>query len=292
MHSGLAMSPLSKALLGLAIAACLLYLSGCSLMYVQQRKLMYLPQHTLVSADQTNFSLQRPDALLRGWQAHPPKEIRASAAPVVIYFGGNGEDVRYVMPLLQQNLPHSHLYTLSYRGYGASEGAPSEEALVADALALFDKLHTLHPHNPIIVIGTSLGSGVAAAVAEQRQPDKLLLITPFDSVLNVARDMLAWLPVSLLLKDRYDSADRLQKYQGPILVLRAGSDSVILPARTDALLSSLQGKQITVHSYAGADHNTISQQPGFWQALHDFVMMPAAALVPAAPTSSLLQTNQ
>ena len=290
------MSTVFKALLWLAAAAGLLYLAGCSLMYAQQRKIMYLPQYTQVAADQTNFSLQRPDALLRGWQVHPSTDMNNPTTPVVVYFGGNGEDVRYVMPQLQQALPQSHLYTLSYRGYGASEGEPSEDALVGDALALFDVLRARHAHNPITVIGTSLGSGVAAAVAKQRQPDKLLLVTPFDSALNVARHMLPWLPVSLLLKDRYDSVSRLQSYQGPVLVLRAGSDSVILPVRTDALLSGLQGKSVTVHSYAGADHNTISQQPGFWQAVQSFVLQAAPALVPAlvpAPqASSLLQTNQ
>ena len=290
------MSTPTKALWWLAIAAGLLYLGGCCLMYGQQRNIMYLPQYTQVAADQTNFSLQRPDALLRGWQIHPLAEVSQLTTPVVVYFGGNGEDVRHVMPQLQQALPQSHLYTLSYRGYGASEGEPSEDALVGDALALFDALRARHAHNPITVMGTSLGSGVAAAVAQQRQPEQLLLVTPFDSALNVARGMLPWLPVSLLLKDRYDCVSRLQNYQGPILVLRAGSDSVILPVRTDALLSGLQGKQITVHHYAEADHNTIRQQPGFWQAVQDFVMQPAPALTPAsmpAPqASSFLQTNQ
>ena len=260
----------------LLAGAALLYLSGCGLIYTQQHKLMYLPQHTQVEAAQTNFSLQRPDALLRGWQLHPSAEASAGAdptsAPVLVYFGGNGESVQYVLPQLQQAVPHSHIYSLAYRSYGASQGQPSEAAMVPDALALFDLLRQKHPGQPLIVIGASLGSGLAAAVAGQRQPDKLILITPFDSTLNVARDMLPWLPVSLLMQDQYDSVGRLQNYAGPILVLRAGSDSVIAPHRTDALMAGLQGKAVQEVNYPGADHNTISQQPGFWQTLRDFVL--------------------
>ncbi|MEG0201652.1 MAG: alpha/beta hydrolase, partial [Comamonas sp.] len=124
---------------------------------------------------------------------------------------------------------------------------------------------------PITVIGRSLGTGVAAAVADLRQPDKLVLVTPFDSILNTVRGMYGWLPVELLLRDPFDSAAHLKNYQGPILVLRAGRDQVVEPARTDALLQQLKGKAVQVQAFAQANHSTIFRSAGFWTAIENFV---------------------
>ena len=258
-----------KITLRLLAAAALAYLLACALLYARQREVMYQPQRTRVDAAQTNFSLQRPGITLRGWQYQP--EQAAEGAPSVLSFGGNADNVLLTMPELSQALPQARIYTLAYRGYGASDGEPSEEALTDDAVALFDQVHQLHPHSPITVIGRSLGAAPAAAVAAARKPARLVLITPFDSMLGTVRDLLPWLPVSLLLKDRYDSAARLQRYAGPILVLRAAEDDLVRPARTDALLASLKGKAVESLTLPDSNHYDILQARGLWPAIREFV---------------------
>ncbi|MEG1279946.1 MAG: alpha/beta hydrolase [Comamonas sp.] len=258
---------------GLALIA-VLYTALCMLMFFQQRRLMYFPQLTLVEASQTNFLLQQGDVTLRGWQSHPGMGATAPARDAVIYLGGNAERVEQAVLLLRQWLPGHSVYSLAYRGYGASDGTPTEADLERDAIALFDTVHQLHPQGRIVVVGRSLGSGVAAAVAAQRQPAQLVLITPFDSMIATVRDHYGWLPVGLLLRDRYPSHERLQQYGGPLLVLRAGRDALVLPARTDALeqaLTARKGPAVEVENFAAADHINILQTPGLATRLRSFV---------------------
>lgn len=253
------------------LALCLAVYAGlCGYMFAQQREMLFRPALTQVAAESTDFSLQRPDALLRGWQLHPPQGPVRSA---VIYFGGNAENIALRREQLALSLPQSDVYMLAYRGYGASEGSPSQAALEQDGVALFDEVRRLHPQLPITVIGRSLGTGVASAVAHARQPEQLVLITPFDSILNTARSMFDWLPVALLLRDPFDSVAHLRHYRGPILVLRAGRDQVVLPERTDALLRSLNGRAsaVRVQDFAQANHSTIFSAQDFWAAITQFV---------------------
>src|SRR5260370_41081884 len=89
----------------------------------------------------------------------------------LIYFGGNAEDVSLNMPSLSAGFPDSAIYLLHYRGYGGSSGRPSEGALFADALTLFDQVHSKHPD--VDVVGRSLGSGIAVYVASLRPVTRL-----------------------------------------------------------------------------------------------------------------------
>ena len=262
---------LLKPLLWLLGLCLLVYVLICSYMFAQQRHMIYEGESTRVRAEQTNFSLQRPGALLRGWQMHPASPLAPAAQHVVIYFGGNAENIERRIPQLSATLPQSDIYMLAYRGYGASDGEPTEALMEGDAVALFDEVRRLHPQAPITVVGRSLGTGVASAVAGARQPSKLVLVTPFDSILNTVRGLYGWLPVSLLLKDRFDSAAHLQNYAGPILVLRAGRDQVVEPERTDALLERIKGKKVQVQTFDQAGHSSIFRAAGFWAAIERFV---------------------
>ena len=123
------------------------------------------------------------------------------------------------------------------------------------------------------MIGRSLGSGVASYVASQRPVAKLVLVTPFDSLASVAQAHYPWLPMHWLLTDRYASTDYLPKYAGPLLVVRAGRDSVVPPANTDQLLAALP-QPPRVLALPEADHASVSQDPAYGRALSDFVSAP------------------
>ncbi len=117
----------------------------------------------------------------------------------MIYFGGNGEEVSWLVPEFSR-VPDWAALLVNYRGYGLSEGQPSETKLYRDALALYDRA-TRRPDidsGRVIVMGRSLGTGVATYLASQRPVAGVVLISPYDSLVQVAREAYPFLPVNLL----------------------------------------------------------------------------------------------
>lgn len=254
-----------RALLVLLCAAPLLiYAALCWWIYAHQHQMMYYPQFTRVDAAATDFSLARGEVTLRGWTTGPD-----DGAPI-LYFGGNGERVEHNRDDFARRFPQHRVYLLAYRGYGASDGTPSEAGLFGDALALYDHVRARHPDQPIRVIGRSLGSGVASYLAAQRPVERLALITPYDSMENVARSHYGWLPIHWLIHDRYTSTTYLRDYTAPVLILRAGRDEVIPATSTDRLIAALP-KPPEVIDIVGADHNNLSDSAAYGEALARFM---------------------
>ncbi len=248
----------------LAGAALLAYAGICAWLFLVQRQMIYFPAFTRADAAGTGYSLDRGDAVLRGWVVNPG---RPSA---ILYFGGNAEAVQANRDDFSRLFPDRTVYLPAYRGYGASDGTPAGPALLDDALALFDDIQARHPGQPVSLIGRSLGSGVASHVAARRPADRLALITPFDSLANVAGAHYPWLPVRWLLRDAYPSHQSLADYRRPVLVIRAGRDEVIPAANTDALIRALPVVPEVV-TIAEADHNDIGGFPAFGDALEGFM---------------------
>lgn len=240
-------------LLTLLLVAAAAYGVIVALLFFGQCGLLYLPAHTRVSAQSTDFELQRPDVVLRGWQVNPGRQR------VILYFGGNGEAIEYNQAMFASHCPRSSTYLLAYRGYGASGGKPRSADIRADALALFDEVRRQHPDAPIAVVGRSLGSGVAAWVAAHRPVSRIALVTPYQRMRDVAAHHYPWLPVRWLLREQYDSIDWLQGVDAPILVIRASHDDVVPAASTDALLAGLprESRSVTLqgmHNMLGEDY--------------------------------------
>ena len=140
------------------------------------------------------------------------------SAPLVFYFGGNAEDVAASSLTLAGRLD-VNLAVFPYRGYAGRAGAPTEDGLFEDALAAYDAVVDLAVHDGRkAVLGRSLGSGVAVYLASQRPIDRLALVTPYDSITNVARGHYPWLPVRWLLKYPFDSASRADQTPVPLLI--------------------------------------------------------------------------
>lgn len=233
MDSPFDLRRIGRRLLRLFLLLTVPYALICAFMYAQQRSLVYLPQYTQVPVAQTDFALQRGDVILRGWLVNPGRE-RA-----LLYFGGNAESVQVLREPMAQWFPGYSVYLLAYRGYGASDGEPTQSLLIDDAVALFDHLRGEDAQRPVAAIGRSLGSGVAAGLASQRSLDRLVLVTPFDSLVEVAARHYPWLPVHWLMRERYPSVDYLAGYERPLLLIRARRDEVIPTASTDRLLAAL-----------------------------------------------------
>jgi hypothetical protein len=241
----------------LLVGALLLYAAACLLLYLFQRSLLYFPQPARVSMPALALSV--PGAELQ-------VSVRVHAGPrAMLYFGGNAEDVSSSLAGLAANFPEHAVYAMHYRGYGGSTGKPTEAALHADAMALFDRV--TRDHTEITVIGRSLGSGVAIRLAAGRPVSRLVLVAPYDSVEAVAAQQYSLFPVRWLIRDRFDSASVAPTIRAPTTVILAERDEVIHRERSDALVARFAPGVAQVVVVGGAGHNTLDGRPDFDAAM-------------------------
>ena len=246
--------------LGLVVAV---YALLCAWVYARQRALIYYPVPERASAAGEAITLPVEGAVLKIWT------LRRPGRRALIYFGGNAEDVSGSLGEFAQAIPDRSLYFVNYRGYGGSTGAPTEAALIADALAIFDTLR--NDHDEIAVVGRSLGSGVAVQLAAARPVSKLVLVTPFDSLARVGQGAMPWLPVSLLMQDRYESTRFAPRVSCPTLLLVAAADAVIPPAHAKMLLAAFAAGRARAVEMPGAGHNDIQLWPGYYRDIAGFL---------------------
>jgi pimeloyl-ACP methyl ester carboxylesterase len=231
-------------------------------MFFTQRSQIYFPVGASAARGGASIAFETKGATLQVWTVERP------GPAALVYFGGNAEDVGASIATFAEHLPGHSLYFVNYRGFAGSTGEPSEDALVGDAIALFDRLQSRH--SKISVLGRSLGSGVAVQLASARAVDRLVLVTPFDSLAKVAQAHFRWLPVGLLMLDRYDSAARAPSVEAEALVVVADSDEIIPRARTDALVDAFRSRP-RVLVLKGARHNDLDLDPRYLREVVDFL---------------------
>ena len=153
------------------------YAGLCVIFFIFQRSFIYMPTPA-TPAHVAAFTLEVPGATVR-------VSTRPDDGPkALLFFGGNAEDVTYTVPELAEVFPDRAVYAMHYRGYSGSSGRPSEAALRSDAQALFKLVHDRHAD--VIVVGRSLGSSLAIQLAAEEPVSRLVLITPFESILAIA----------------------------------------------------------------------------------------------------------
>jgi len=249
---------MSRTLITLVAVVVIFYLGLCAAIFLTQRNLIYFPQPQSKSGGATlTLSAEGAQVLVTARQRSGPKAL--------LYFGGNAEDVSYSLPGLSTAFPDHAVYLLHYRGYGGSSGSPTEAALIADALALFDKVHADHPN--IVVVGRSLGSGVAVHLASLRPVARLVLVTPYDSLQELAAQQFPYFPVRWLLLDKFESWRYAERITVPTLIVAAEHDEVIPHANTEALYKRFRAGVASFKVVAGAGHNTISESPEYMRLL-------------------------
>jgi pimeloyl-ACP methyl ester carboxylesterase len=204
---------------------------------------------------------------LRGWFVNGT----GSPAPLVIYFGGNAEEVSWLAGVAERFDGWS-LLLVNYRGYGDSEGRPGEKALFEDALAIHDYAKRRSDVNParIVAMGRSLGSGVAVHLAASRALRGVILVSPYDSMVEVARRHYPFLPVSLILRHRFDSLSRAPQIDAPMLCLVAKEDRIVPAAHARVLFDAWRGER-TWREFARVDHDSISGEPEYWSSIAVFL---------------------
>ena len=221
---------------------------------------MPLAATVLPAAEEVSFTTE--DGLrLAGWFVPPagtpgrgPREPRS---PAVLVCNGNAGS-RWLRAPLAAALARAGLAVLlfDYRGYAANPGRPTEPGLAADARAAVAYLAARSDVDParLVYFGESLGAAVALRLAVERPPAALVLRSPWASLAEVGRRLYPWLPVSLLLADRYDSLGLAGRLAAPLLVVAGERDRIVPAAHSRRLFDAAhQPKRLVV--VPGADHN-------------------------------------
>ena len=250
-------------IVGLLLAT--LYVIGCTILFVYQRSILYAPTRLPGVAEAFIERLSVDEAELA-------LSVHNGAGPhAIIYFGGNGEEVSARLDALILSFPNHGIYLQHYRGYGGSTGEPSEEVLHADAQLVYDLVKSRYDN--IVVMGRSLGTGVAIRLAAANPASHLVLISPYDSILNVARRRFPLMPMKLLLLDEFQSIRYAPEIQMPVLIIKAETDRIIPHAHTDALLDTFAPGITRTVTIQGAGHNTIWAFEKTYMELAEFIVV-------------------
>ena len=206
------------------------YVAGVALLYLGQRSLLYFPDpRRLDPADAglrqaEQVALQSADGVRVGVWHVPPRD----GMPVVIYFQGNGGGLDLRAERFKRlTADGTGLVALNYRGYGGSEGKPSEAGIILDAHAAYDFAAQRYGASRIVLWGESLGTGVAVALAAEKPVARIILESPYSSIADVAAAIYWFVPVRLLLMDSFRSDQRIAKVTAPVLVVHGERDGVV-----------------------------------------------------------------
>lgn len=248
------------------------------LMFLLQDHLLFHPQRLRVT-DLESLRQRFPEAeeveiatddghTLRGWLL---RGAGAGPRPLLLYFGGNADEMSWHL----DNHRHLNDFTwlmVNYRGYGRSSGYPSEAAILADALLLYDKFTERDDidRHCIVAMGCSLGSGVAVHLAANRHLQAVVLVTPYDSITSVAQRHHPYVPVRWLLRHPFDSLSVAGEIETPALLLIADRDTIIPVRHSEALYAAWGGPKHWLR-LGGTGHINILEHPESWPAIAAFL---------------------
>jgi uncharacterized protein len=247
------------------IVAVVLYVTAVGIMYFAQRSFIYFPDPLRTSPAAAGLpyvaevGIATPDGeRLVAWygKARPGQ-------PTILYFHGNGGSLALRAETMRKYLEHGRgMLMMAYRGYSGSSGSPSEAANVADAKLAYDWLvrSGVKPDD-IILYGESLGSGVAIQVAREKKVAGLVLDSPYTSIRELASAAYRWLPVELLLRDRYESIRYIGDVHVPVFVLHGEADDIV-PVEMGRRLFAAANEPKEIRTMSGAGH-VIHDGPSF-----------------------------
>lgn len=244
------------------------YLGICGLLWAFQERLIFHPRAVAVTPwnpPAEPIEIDRGDAVLRGWMVNAE-----STGPLIVYFGGNAEEVSGNVKIWAERKATTVL--VNYRSYGDSTGSPSERALRGDAIAISEWARARFPDKPLVLIGLSLGSGIAALTAQHVEPDALVLISPYRSVEHIARRSLPFVPVGLLLRHRF-SAESAAADLPRTLVIASPRDGIIPLAENMAMVGAINAAarhRVEVRTFE-VSHFGFLHDPGVWHAVDEFL---------------------
>ena len=224
--------------LSIPIAVYVLLVIGT---YCWQRSLLFFPTHLSVS---TRLSPWRSAGSTIGYCREA-----TNAHTIWLMMHGNAGQAAERDYVLGRMSEQDSIYVLEYPGYGAREGYPIKESMNRAASDAYQLLRATHPGEAVCVLGESIGSGPACSLAlEKFPPQKIVLVVPFDTLASVASERFWFLPVRLLLRDRWNNVEALRHYAGPVDIFGAEGDTIIPIRHAESLAKQIPGAHFTAIS--------------------------------------------
>lgn len=235
-----------------------LYLLLLFAVFFGQRRLQYFPSRVDTAG--------RGNSLFTPWRSEAGDFLGYARIPsgtarkTLLFFHGNGGealDRSWIADLASTDYV---ILLVEYPGYGASPGNATEPTIFTRALQSFDEARRRF-NLPVVVLGESLGTGVASHVASLREIDRLALISPFTSALDIGAAAYPFLPVRWLMKDHFDSVTCLKKVKAPLHIVHGSADQVVPRTFGRKLYDGYEGEEKYFTELPGVGHNDI------WMAL-------------------------
>ena len=249
------------------------YAAICAAAYFGNRSFMYFPDPTRVAPVEVGLNGVREIEIavadgttLTAWHA-PAKDDK----PTILYFHGNGANAANRAPRIQKIRERGFgVFYLNNRGYGGSGGRPTEKDNITDAIAAYDHLIGLGmPAGKIVAYGESLGSGQAVRLGAARPVAAVVLEAPLTSTIDVARSTYFWLPLGLLITDKYDNERNIRLVKAPVLVLHGAQDAVI-PVEMGWRVYRAANEPKRIELFPQGTHDDLFDQ-GAWEKTQAFV---------------------
>ena len=226
-------------------------------------------------ASTQRLQIRTPDGERLAGVRIPTQGATADAAPTLLGFGGNAWNAEATALTLHALFPHRSVVAFHYRGYAPSTGRPSARALFSDSLMIYDHLLQTRAGEPILPVGFSIGAAVAAYLARHRPVAGLILVTPFDSLEAVARDLYWWAPVGPLLRNRMPTIEFVRGSNVPTALITAERDAIAPKRRSAPLRAAI--RNLVFERSIDAGHNDLYDHPDFAQAAREALMRVEAA---------------
>ena len=229
---------LTKRALRIAAIPLALYVLLVMVVFFRQRSMIFFPSHLTPSTGLTPW--------LDGQRTIGYCREAPHARTVWLMTHGNAGQAADRDYVLSRMSDQDSLYVVEYPGYGSREGSPCLDSMNQAASEAYHILRSRNPNTPVCVLGESIGSGPACSLArEKTPPDKIVLVVPFDSLASVASERFYFLPVRLMLRDRWDNVETLRHYAGPVEIFGAADDAIIPIEHAKALAKQIPGARFT-----------------------------------------------
>lgn len=208
---------------GYLLLVVLMYLLQSQMIYHPQKSITYTPEDVDLSYEDVTFATE-DGVLLHGWY------IPTDSNTTVLYFHGNAGNISGRLQTIQ--LLHNlglNIFIFDYRGYGKSEGRPSEQGTYKDARAAWNYLVSEKDieNNRIVIMGRSLGGSVASWLAVQKRPAATVLESTFTSAADLGADLYPWLPVHSIIQYEYNTIENVKQIESPLFMAHSKDDEIV-----------------------------------------------------------------
>ena len=254
-----------RSLVRLAVILLVLYLASLGLMVWNETRFVYIPMtgpSDPKEAGAPNFT--RHELAQAAGDPIVYWESAAKNKPTLLYFHGNGGGLYLHVIALNYLAQHFHVIAMEYPGYPSAAGKPSQQRIVADAIALYD--HSVTSKTTPVIWGFSLGTGIASQLAAERQSKVLVLEAPFTAVVDRAGELFPYYPVKWLMKEQYRSREVIARIHAPLFIIH-GEDDRIIPITHGRALFTFASEPKQFHAYPHFGHLDLSRSPAYADAL-------------------------